>query len=107
VTRGISLRNPWAPHQRSTRRWPKALRRWLVHLRHIIETVNDTLLHTFRLARERPHDVTGFHARLAAKVAVHTVCIWLTLHLDQAPLACAALLAWYATHGNSHQTFAG
>jgi hypothetical protein len=59
------------PHQRSRRhRWPKALRRWLASLRPIIETVNDTLLNTFRLARERPHDVTGFQARLAAKVAL-------------------------------------
>jgi hypothetical protein len=31
------------PHQRSTQRWPKALRRWLAHVRHISETVNDKL----------------------------------------------------------------
>jgi hypothetical protein len=30
------------------------------HLRQIIETANDKLLNTFRLARERPHDLTGF-----------------------------------------------
>lgn len=77
------------PHQRSKQRWPKALRRWLAHLRQIIETVNDKLLNTFRLARERPHDLTGFQARLAAKVALHNVCIWLNLQLDQAPLATA------------------
>jgi hypothetical protein len=46
-----------APHQRSKQRWPKALRRWLASLRQIIETVNDKLLNTFRLARERPHDL--------------------------------------------------
>jgi hypothetical protein len=82
------------PHQRSKQRWPKALRRWLASLRQIIETVNDKLLNTFRLARERPHDVTGFQARLAAKVALHNFCIWFNLQLDSAPLAFAELLAW-------------
>jgi hypothetical protein len=63
------------PHQSSKRfRWPKALRRWLAHLRQIIETVNDKLLNTFRLARERPHDLTGFQARLEALVSLHNFC---------------------------------
>jgi DDE family transposase len=83
------------PHQSSRRiRWPKALRRWLASVRQIIETVNDKLLNTFRLARERPHDLTGFQARLAAKVSVHNFCIWLNLHLGRAPLAFAELLDW-------------
>ncbi len=83
-----------APHQSSKQRWPKALRRWLASLRQIIETVNDKLLNTFRLARERPHDLTGFQARLAAKVALHNFCIWFNLQRDEAPLAFAELLAW-------------
>jgi len=62
--------------QRSKQRWPKGLHRWLASLRQIIETVNDKLLNTFHLARERPHDVAGFRARLAAKVALHNFCIW-------------------------------
>lgn len=82
------------PHQKSKRRWPKALRRWLASLRQIIETVNDKLLNTFRLARERPHDLTGFQARLAAKVALHNFCIWLNLQLNRVPLAFAELLYW-------------
>ncbi len=83
------------PHQMSKRiRWPKALRRWLASIRQIIETVNDKLLNTFRLARERPHDLTGFQARLAAKVSLHNFCIWFNLHLGRAPLAFADLLAW-------------
>ncbi len=82
------------PHPRSKQRWPKALRRWLASLRQIIETVNDKLLNTFRLARERPHDLTGFQARLAAKVALHNFCLWFNLHLGNAPLAFAELLAW-------------
>jgi len=84
-----------APHQRSKQfRWPKALRRWLASPREIIETVNDKLLNTFRLARERPHDVSGFTARLAAKVGLHNFCIWLNGQLGRAPLAFADLIDW-------------
>lgn len=83
------------PHQTSKRhRWPKALRRWLASLRQIIETVNDKLLNTFRLARERPHDLTGFQARLAAKGALHNFCIWFNVQHSATPLAFAELLAW-------------
>lgn len=83
------------PHQTSKREhWPKALRRWLARIRQIIETVNDKLLNTFRLARERPHDLTGFQARLAAKVCLHNFCLWFNLHLGRAPLAFADLLDW-------------
>jgi hypothetical protein len=93
VQAGVEIVTP--PHQSSKReRWPKALRRWLASIRQIIETVNDKLLNTFRLARERPHDLTGFQARLAAKVGVHNFCIWFNLHLGRAPLAFAELLAW-------------
>jgi len=93
VQQHVDLVTP--PHQRSKGiRWPKALRRWLASIRQIIETVNDKLLNTFRLARERPHDLTGFQARLAAKISLHNFCIWFNLHLGRAPLAFAELLAW-------------
>lgn len=83
------------PHQSSRReRWPKPLRRWLASLRQIIETVNDKLLNTLRLARERPHDITGFQARLAAKVSLHNFCIWLNGQLERVPLAFADLIDW-------------
>jgi hypothetical protein len=82
-------------HQNSKKlHWPKALRRWLAGLRQMIETVNDKLLHTFRLTQERPHHATGFQARLAAKVGLHNFCIWFNLHLGRAPLAFAELLDW-------------
>ena len=48
------------PHQTSRVQWPKALRRWLAGLRQMGETVNDKLLNTFRLARERPHESLRF-----------------------------------------------
>ncbi|QBD82787.1 hypothetical protein EPA93_45220 [Ktedonosporobacter rubrisoli] len=82
------------PHQTSRLRWPKALRRWGASLRQIIETVNDKLLNTFRLARERPHDLTGFQARLAAKVSLHNFCMWLNGYLQRPPLAFADLIDW-------------
>jgi Transposase DDE domain len=85
-----------SPPHRSRKRnpWPKALRRWLASSRQIIETVNDKLLNAFRLARERPHDLTGFQARLAAKVGLHNFCIWLNQVLGRPLLAFAQLLDW-------------
>jgi DDE family transposase len=82
------------PHQRSKLRWSKDWRRWLAGLRQIIETIYEKLLNTFRLARERPHALDGFQARLAAKVALHNFCIWLNGQLRREPLAFADLLAW-------------
>lgn len=74
--------------------WPKAWRFWLHSTRQIIETVYDKLLNFFRLDEERPHDITGFHANLAAKVALHNFCIWVNKQLGRAPLAFAELLDW-------------
>jgi hypothetical protein len=80
------------PHQTSRCKWPKEWRRWLASLRQLIESVYDKLLNTFRLARERPHALTGFQARLAAKVGLHNFCLWLNGQLDRAPLAFADLI---------------
>jgi hypothetical protein len=78
------------PYRSARRNWPPALRRWLGGLRQIIESVNDKLLFTFRLDRERPHALDGFQARLAAKVTLHNFCCWLNRPL----LAFATLLDW-------------
>jgi hypothetical protein len=84
-----------APHPSSKGpRWPKELRRWLSGRREIIETVNDKLLNTFRLARERPHDLMGFQARLAAKVSLHHFCMWLNTQMQRPALAFADLIDW-------------
>ena len=101
---GEALRRHWradygarllCPPQRTARRnWPPALRRWLAGLRQIAETVNDKLLLTFRLERERPHALDGFAARLAAKVALHNFCCWLNRQLGRPQLAFAELLSW-------------
>jgi hypothetical protein len=80
------------PYQSSKQQWPKALRRWFAGLRQMLETVNDKLLNTFRLARERAHNLTGFQVRLAAKVGLHNFCIWFNQHLDRPLLAFSDLI---------------
>ena len=52
------------PSQRKSRSpWSKRLRRSGAGVRHIVETVSEKLAHTFRLDRERPHDLSGLQAR--------------------------------------------
>jgi hypothetical protein len=63
-------------------------------LRQLVETIYEKLHHTFRLDRERPHDLAGFQVGLAAKVALHNFCIWLSGQLGRPPLAFADLLDW-------------
>jgi hypothetical protein len=82
------------PKRHSQTPWPKALRRWLAGGRQIVETVDDKLFYTFRLDRERPHDLSGFWARLAAKIALHNFCIWLNEQLGRPRLAFTDLVDW-------------
>jgi hypothetical protein len=82
------------PQSDSARAWPKPLRRWLAGIRQIVETVNDRLLATFRLDRERPHALDGLQARLAAKVGLHNFCCWLNRRLGRPSLAVADLIDW-------------
>jgi hypothetical protein len=74
--------------------WPQPLRRWHASIRQIVETVHDRLLATFGLEHERPHDLAGFRARLAAKVGLHNFCLWLNVQLGRPPLAFADLIDW-------------
>ena len=84
------------PPKRNSRKrsWPKRLRRWVASIRQIVETVYDKLLNTFGLHRERPHELRGVQARLAARVALHNFCIWLNEQLGRSRLAFADLLGW-------------
>jgi len=59
-----------------------------------VETVYEQLYHTFRLDRERPHDLSGFQARLAAKIALHHFCIWFNEQLGRPRLAFTDLVDW-------------
>ena len=72
----------------------KPWRRWLVEVRQIVETVNEKLYHTFRLDRERPHELSGLQARLVAKIALHNFCIWLNEQLGRPRLAFTDLVDW-------------
>jgi hypothetical protein len=82
------------PKRNSRSPWPKRLRRWVAGVRQIVETVYEKLAHTFRLDRERPHELSGFQTRLAAKIALHNFCIWLNAQLGRAPLAFTDLVDW-------------
>jgi hypothetical protein len=57
------------PKRNSRNPWPKRLRRWVASLRQIVETVYDKLFNAFGLWWERPHELSGSRARLAARVA--------------------------------------
>ncbi len=84
-----------APKRNSRKRsWPKRLRRWAAGIRQIVETVYDKLHNTFGLGRERPHELSGLRARLAARVALHNFCIWLNERLGRPRLSFADLLGW-------------
>jgi hypothetical protein len=93
------------PPKRNSRKkhWSKRLRRWVAAIRQIIESVYDKLFNTFGLWRERPHELSGLRARLAARVALHNFCIWPNEQLGRPRLALADLLGWGAHV--SHQAF--
>ena len=83
------------PPKRNARKvWPKRLRRWVAGIRQIVESVYDKLFNAFGLWRERPHELSGLRARLAARVALHNFCIWLNEQLGRPRLAFADLLGW-------------
>jgi hypothetical protein len=82
------------PKRNSRAPWPKGLRRWLAGVRQIVETVYDQLFHPFRLDRERPHELSGFQTRLAAKIALHNFCIWLNEQFGRPRLAFMDLVDW-------------
>jgi RNA polymerase sigma factor (sigma-70 family) len=84
-----------APKGNSKKRsWSKPLRRWIAGIRQKVESVYEKLFNTFGLWRERPHELEGLRARLAARVPVHNFCIWLNDQLCRPRLACADLLGW-------------
>ena len=84
-----------APKRTSHKRsWSKHLRQWVAGIRQIVESVYEKLFNTFGLWGERPHELQGLRARLAARVALHNFCIWLNDQLDRPRLAFADLLGW-------------
>lgn len=85
---------PPHPFTKSRPVWAKPLRRWLSSVRQIVETVYDKLHNFLRLQRKRPHEMSGFQARLAARVGLHNFCIWLNRRLGRPHLQFADLLGW-------------
>ena len=59
----------------------------------VIETINAGLDHV-RLDREHPYDLSGFAARLAAKMVRHNLCMWLNQQLGWPRLAFVDLNDW-------------
>jgi hypothetical protein len=82
------------PKRNSRKPWPKRLRRWIAGIRQIVESVYEKLFNAFGLWRERPHELSGLRARLAARVALHNFCIWLNEQFGRPRLAFADLLGW-------------
>jgi hypothetical protein len=74
--------------------WSAALKRQMASLRQIVETAFNKLLYTFGLRDERPHDLSGLRARVAAKTALFNFCIWLNRQCGRPNLAFAELIAW-------------
>ena len=74
--------------------WPQGLRRALASMRQIAETAVEKLGHAFALLEERPHTLAGFGARLAARVALHNLCLWINRRLGRPSLAFAELVLW-------------
>ena len=82
------------PKRNSKMPWSKRLRQWVASIRQIVETVYNKLFNAFGLWRERPHEMGGLRARLAARVALHNFCIWLNDHLGRPRLKFADLMGW-------------
>ena len=92
------------PKRHSHPPWSTRMRRGLAGGRQLVATVDAKVHHTLRLRRERPHALSGFQARLAAKMALPTVCLWLNAPRGRPHLACTDVVDW--SHAPiSHQTF--
>jgi hypothetical protein len=73
------------------------LRRGLAGVRQIVETVDENMHHTGGLSRARLHDLTGFQARLAAKMALHNLCLRCNAQVGRPSLArgLGRLVTWH------------
>lgn len=101
---GLEAQQRWAeqqgayvvspPQTRSHREWPESWTWNLARVRQVIESVFRRLLHDFRLEHERPHTLGGFLTRLAAKMALHNVCIHFNRQHGLPDLALVDLVEW-------------
>ena len=82
------------PQRTSKRPWPTPWRRWLAGVRQMVETVQEKRPPPFRLDRDRPHALSGWPARLAARMALHNFCLWVHEQLGRPRRAFADLVDW-------------
>lgn len=80
--------------ERARHPWPAGLRRVLAGMRQIVETVIGKLEQSTNLLEERPHTRSGFAARLAGRMALHNMGLWLNRQRDRPNLAFADLIVW-------------
>src|SRR5215472_8109169 len=80
------------PQRTSKRPWPTPWRRWLAGVRQMVETVQEKRPPPFRLDRDRPHALSGWPARLAARMALHNFCLWVHEQLGRPRRAFADLV---------------
>lgn len=80
--------------ERARHPWPAGLRRVLSGMRQIVETVIGKLEQSTNLLDDRPHTRGGFAARLAGRMALHNLCLWLNQQQGRPNLAFADLVAW-------------
>jgi hypothetical protein len=66
------------PRTNQRRQASAAFRHLHAHLRQLIATVNRQLALQFHVATNPAHRFWGLTARLATKLAAHTLCVWLT-----------------------------
>lgn len=94
LPRWCQLYGAWVIAQGQKQKWPQRAARSLAQERQIVETVFEKLHNVFGLEHERPHALSGFQMRLAAKVALHNICIVINRSLGRPDLATADLLGW-------------
>jgi len=86
----LTLLTPRRKNQRD--QLPEALTRAINHFRQVIETVNSQLVGQFRLQQNRAKSVSGLCARVQAKLAAHTLGLYLNHRLGR-PLRALTDLA--------------
>jgi hypothetical protein len=72
-------------------KWPKAWHKFVAHHRQIIETAFGKLQGPLGLEQERPHDLTGFSARVTSRFALHNILIAINRSLGRQSLAFAGI----------------
>jgi len=82
------------PRRNQRRQLPAATARRINAARQIVETVNDQLAAQFGLATHHAHTFRGLCARLATKLAAHTLCLYLNRRLGNADFLQIKALAF-------------